>query len=512
MSGICAIVHFDGREADSAALGRMAAAAAFRGPDGVRLWHDAGTALAHLALHVAPEDVLERQPLLRAHHALVADARIDNRDELIPLLRAKGELSQATPSDAELILAAHLCWGHDAPARLIGDFAYAIVDTRSHQLFAARDPMGMRVLHFHATPRRLVLATEILQLLVHPDVPVELNEARVAAHLAGPHGEPGTTFYAGIHQLPPGHALEAGADGHRTWRFWDIDPAQRVQHRSEDDYAEHLLELLRTAVAARMRTHRPIGLFLSGGLDSGAVGNLLGHLRATQPGPPIHAFSWAFREPALQGGDERDVSGRIVRHYGLTGHDVDADDMWPLQGYPDHGPHRDEPFTFVYQALHDRTLAAARQSGVVAMFRGDRGDEMVGDWVFDHPGLLWSGQWRTLLRELRAHGAWHGRSLRSVLRRDLAAPLLDDLTRRSPRPPGDIDLTRRLPPYVRADWARSVGLVSTLHASATVAPPLATARRRRYERVFFFRGLRDPAVMERAAARFGLAAVDPWSD
>lgn len=135
------------------------------------------------------------------------------------------------------------------------------------------------------------------------------------------------------------------------------------------------------------------------------------------------------------------------------------------------------------------------------MFRGDRGDEMVGDWVFDHPGLLRSGQWRTLLRELRAHGSWRGRSLRSVLRRDLLAPLLDDLTRRSPRPPGAVDLERRLPPYVRADWARSVGLEATLGANAPAAPPMDSARRRRYERVFFFRGLRDPAVMEARSAR-----------
>ncbi len=511
MSGLCAVAHWHGPAPDRELLARMAAAAAHRGPDGVHTWLDGPIGLAHLALHVTPEDRLEQQPIEDERHVLVADARIDNRDELLPELRAQRHLRGDHPTDAAVILAAHRRWGHEAPAHLVGDYAYVLFDRAEGRLFAARDGMGMRCLHFRAADRAVVIATEIAQLLAHPEVPAELHEAMVAAHLAGPYGRPGWTFYRGVHQLRPGHALLADEDGVREWRTWEPEHEAPVRYRREDDYAEHLYTLLEASVRARARSTAPLGAFLSGGLDSGAVVSTLGHLRRSQTLPAVKTYSWAFADRELAGGDERSVSDHIVAHYGLESRPVPADELWPLSGYPAHGPHRDAPYVGVYQPLVDRTLELAHADGVRAMFSGDRGDEMVGDWVFDLPGLLLTGQWTALVRELRSRAAAAHRSLRWVVRHELWAPLWRDLARRPDARVSDGELERRLPPFVRRDWARASGILDTIRADDET-PPLGSARRRRWERVFYARGVRDPALQERTHARHGLAFVDPWSD
>lgn len=509
MSGLCAIVHFDGRPVDPDVAARMAEAAAYRGPDGVGTWRDGPAALVHLAAHVTPEDARERQPRLDERFVLVADARIDNRDDLVPLLRAKRWIANAEATDAEIILAAHHEWGHEAPTHLIGDFGYALYDTQRRSLFAARDPLGMRSVHFHASDRLLVLATEIGQVLAHPDVPVALYEPMVAAHLAGPFGRDGWTFYDGIQQLPPGNALVAQPRVTRTWRFWSIDPEERLRHPSEHAYAEELRELLQRSVAARSRTTKPIGIMLSGGLDSGGIASTLGRLPERSDAQHTFTYSWGFASAELADGDERAVSDGIAQRFGFRPRTVLADELWPLQGYPDHGPDRDAPYVLVYQPLFDRAFEMARTDGAASLWVGDRGDEVLGDWVFDHSGMLLAGRWGSLARELRAHARWSGRSLRSVVRRDLLRPLRDDLTR-SRGSPSPTD--RWIPPYVRGDWARQVGLAETIALRPSDGMPLPTARRARYDRVFFFRGIRDPGLHERRAARHGLTVIDPFSD
>ena len=510
MSGLCAIVHFDGRPVDPHHPARMAQAAAYRGPDGVGTWRDGPAALVHLATHVTPEDTRERQPLTDGRFVLVADARIDNRDDLIPLLRSKRLISDADATDAEIILAAHRHWGDAAPQHLIGDFAYVIYDTERRSLFAARDPLGMRSLHYHASDRVLVLATEIGQLLAHPDVPVALHEPMVAAHLAGPFGRDAWTFYDGIARLPPGHALSAEPRGTRTWRFWSIDPDERVRHATEDGYAEELRELLERSVAARSRTTKPIGVMLSGGLDSGGIASTLGRLPNRCDAPPTFTYSWGFASAELADGDERSVSDLIAKRFGFQPRTVFADELWPLQGYPDHGPDRGAPYVLVYQPIFDRAFGMAQADNVGPLWVGDRGDEVLGDWVFDHPGMLLAGHWGSLARELRAHAQWSGRSLRTILRRDLLRPLWDDLT--GSRGGLRHSAGRWIPSYVRGEWARQAGLAETVALRTSDGMSLTTARRARYDRVFFFRGIRDPELHERRAARHGLTVIDPFSD
>jgi asparagine synthase (glutamine-hydrolysing) len=511
VSGICVVVHWNDRPIDPHTIHAMTTAAHHRGPDGIHTWTTPTTALAHLANHITPEDQHDHQPHTHHHLTITADARIDNRDHLIPLLHAKGHLPTTNPTDSQLILAAHHHWGTDAPTHLIGDYAYAIYDTTTHTLTAARDPMGMRPLYYRTEPHRLLIASEIKQLLAAPDVPAALHEPMLAAHLAGPYGDDTWTFYAGIDQLAPGRALLACGHGMRCWQTWDVDPGHRVRYRTEDDYVQHFVQLFREAVQARTRAAKPVGLMLSGGVDSGGVAGMLGALRRHDRRSAAFSYTWAFDDASLVAGDERALSDAIAQHAGLTTRHVPADDAWPLRGYPDHGPHRDAPYVYVYQALIERTLALARADGVGPLLWGDRGDEVVGDRVFDHPGMLLAGAWRSLAHELLAHAAWSKRSLRSVLRRDLLAPLLHDLGWRAQPTVDDAGAERLIPPYVRSEWSRSVGLRDIVRGR-----PLPTggssAQRARRARISFNKGMRDPVLQERNAASFGMAYADPWAD
>jgi asparagine synthase (glutamine-hydrolysing) len=515
------MVNLDGAPIEPAALKKMARAAVHRGPDGVRYYTEGAVGLAHLALNITPESAREHQPLLseRGDLVLVADARIDNREELVRTLWGGGHVPNEPPTDAELILEAYRRWGEGCPAYLIGDFAFAVWDARRGRLFAARDAMAMRALYYRVEPRRVLFGTEVKQILAAPGVPARLFEPAVGAYLAGPFGHMEWSFYEGISQLAPAHALVVDASGQRTWRYWDIDPDFRIEYSTEEEYVEHFLEVFLEAVRCRLRSTKPVGLFLSGGMDSGSIASAAGWLlrgeELVEEGA-FRAYCWAFDE--LPQSDERHISSGIVSHYGFPVTDVSADEAWPLKDYPAHGPDQDEPWIWPYQALHERTLMAASSEGMGLMLSGSRGDEMVGDWIFDLPGLLRAGQLSTLWDQLRAYQHYNGEALGQATTRRLLKPLLLESwpwgaeralglrrrLRRSEEPP--------YPPWVRPEFAERIGLAEIVEQSEPPSPTTDQARQMRYGRIFILSSSRLMSADERTRARYGLGFADPWSD
>jgi asparagine synthase (glutamine-hydrolysing) len=518
MSGICAVIHWRDHDADPSTIHAMTSAAAHRGPDGIHTWTNGPAHLAHLAHHITPEDHHTHQPLASGPLTLIADARIDNRDELIPTLTATGHL-HPHPTDADIILAAHHHWGHHAPTHLTGDYAYAIWDTTTHTLTAARDPMAMRPLYYRAEPHRLLLATEITQILAAPNVTPTLNERMVASYLTGAFGPLDATFYEGIDQLEPGHTLTATRTAHHTTRHWTIDPHHRIRHPTEHDYAHHFRHLFTRAVKDRLRTTTTPGILLSGGMDSGSIASTAGHLHHHDPTlPTLHTYSWAFE--SLPECDERHVSDLIARHYALATTYVSADDAPPLAHYPDHGPHRDEPYIGVYQPLIERSLELARSDGVRAMFSGDRGDLMIGAFVLSYPHLIRTGRWPELLAEVRSQAALTATPLAKVVANDVIATTLRrawrTLRTRGVRGRSGSTDAQGLPPpapWLRPEFLERVDIDDIAIRSVPTAPEgLGYVRSERYRLIFTMMHARGMVWSDRTAARFGQAFLDPWSD
>src|SRR5262245_5040761 len=150
MSAIVGIYHLDGRPVARTDLERMVTILAHRGPDGAGMWYEGAIGLGHRMLWTTPESLGEKPPLVSrsGDFVLSADARIDNRDELIGSLDFVA-YGPREVTDSELILAAHEKWGEHCPKRLVGDFAFSIWDRPRQKLFCARDPVGVKPFYYY---------------------------------------------------------------------------------------------------------------------------------------------------------------------------------------------------------------------------------------------------------------------------------------------------------------------------------------------------------------------------
>jgi len=285
MSGICGVWAFDGGEPELAPVLTLLER---RGPDGTNAWRDGPVALGHTSLATTPEALVEVLPLTDQGSGctITADARIDNRDDLIAALELDGETR--TIGDGELILRAYLEWGEACPVQLLGDFAFAIWDPREQRLFCARDHMGMRQFNYSYVPNKhFLFATEDTALLAHDRLPKSLNQGRIADFIDDLEGFDFTsTFFNHIIRLPPAHSLTIDLQGCRIRRFWKLRPGTRLRLESDHAYSAAFLQIFTAAVCCRLRNGGSLGAMLSGGLDSTAVVTIAsGLLSASNKGP-----------------------------------------------------------------------------------------------------------------------------------------------------------------------------------------------------------------------------------
>ncbi|HET8625934.1 MAG TPA: asparagine synthase-related protein [Thermomicrobiales bacterium] len=425
MSGLALVFHRDGRPADEAAVWAMLAAAPYRGPDGlaVRAW--GAIALGHAKMAVTPEEEDERQPLVspRTGCAVIADVRLDNREELLARLPDR---PAPGVSDAELLLRGYEAWSEELPARLLGDFAFALWDPRRRRLLCARDTGGQRTLFYRAGRHTFEAASEVHQLLQDPAVPLVANEERIRDSLLPwsialnakdhPH-----TFFAGIDAVPAGHALVVEPDNLRQWRYWELQPPAELRYRTDDEYAEHYLSVFSEVVRARLRSTRPLGALLSGGLDSSSIVCTAHELfrtgRATNPG--FASYSLVF------GGldcDESDLIRDIQAKYGFPARYLTVVEAT--------GPAQLEPRGFMESPNmglldgRDATCNAAVADGARVLLTGEVGDSCVygSRAVFD--SLLRQGRLREFWRHFRAYRRVTDESLRQFFALVCLAPLL----------------------------------------------------------------------------------------
>lgn len=297
MSGICGAWSFDGGDPG---LGPVLALLERRGPDGTRSCVDGPVALGHSLLATTPEALVEVLPLTDPNSGctITADARLDNREQLISALGLADETR--TIGDGELILRAYLHWGEECPTQLLGDFAFAVWDPRSNQLFCARDHLGMRQFNYHYAPGTLfAFASEAEAVVAHSLVPGQLDEGRIADALEDMEGIDYTSsFYDQVLKLPPAHSLTIGSAPELTIRrYWTLEPPPPLRLDSDEAYAAAFLEILTEAVRSRLRSAGPVGSMLSGGMDSGSVTAIAAELLGAQGNGPLKTFSAVGPDP-----------------------------------------------------------------------------------------------------------------------------------------------------------------------------------------------------------------------
>ena len=385
-----------------AGLEAMLAALPGRTADATAPWTDGAAALGWRGEPVANEDRTERLPLVdrNAGLAVVADARLDERESLCEALGVSGPERRLLP-DGALILRAYGRWGLECPDHLLGDYAFALWDAKDRTLLCARDHIGARPFYYSLTADRIVFASDVNAVLAAPGVSDELDERAVATRLTfGARSLGAHTFFRDIRRLPPGHRLVIEEDSTRIERWWRPENAPPAPAGDDEALAEAFLELYSRAIEDRVSGPHPVGVHLSGGLDSSSVAVLAARAlrRAGRAAPS--AFSWqpppgvgARNAPEAA---EYDLIEAVARQEGLPviycPPGVDDLVAWLRRDATRHpnGHENEEP-----------VQRRAAELGVRVLLSGWGGDEGIS---FNARGfyaeLLLSGRWGRLWREI----------------------------------------------------------------------------------------------------------------
>lgn len=402
MSGIAGVFYRDGRVVPADTLAVMLTALAHRGPDGAFAWQAGAVGLGQRQRGITPEAAWERPPLVRGDGqlVLVADARIDNRVELLTALPDMP--TPQPPTDADLILAAYEKWGEVCPAKLIGDYAFVIWDGRYQRLFCARDHYGVRPFYYYQSSHLFAFASEAKALFCLPDVPRRLNELRIGQHLAMDVGDNAQTFYQEVQRLLPAHTLTVSWEQGQMRRYWSLDPQREIQLASDEEYAAAFGEVFTEAVRCRLRTAGPIGSMLSGGLDSSAVTCVAGKLLQAAGRPSLVTVT------AVYGGlpecDESAFTNAVLATGHLQPYQVDMMTVSPLADWAQVQWHGDEPVTSPTTYIPWRLNRLAAAQGVGVLLDGVDGDSAVSHGHGLLAELAWAGQWARFAQEARATG------------------------------------------------------------------------------------------------------------
>ncbi|MDP3703694.1 MAG: asparagine synthase (glutamine-hydrolyzing) [Candidatus Omnitrophota bacterium] len=371
MCGICGVVNFQGEPVTEALLASMAGRLRHRGPDAVGIARPEGWAgLGHTRLKVIDLSERANQPMVSQDGRVwvVYNGEVYNYRDLRALLQGYGHRF-VSASDTEVILQAYEQWGEECIARLDGMFALAIFDGRRQRLLLARDRTGKKPLFYYRNHERLVFASEIKALLVHPSVPCEFHEGILPRYLTYGYVPPPETFYANIRALPPASLmvvdLPDGRERQRT--YWQLPLPEQSLRVPRHEAIQGLRERLTEAVRKRLVSDVPLGASLSGGIDSTIVVGLMSRLT----GQPIHTFSIGFHGDSRY--DETPFA-RLVAQQFQTRHtefmvEPKAFDLLERLVY-----HHDQPFGDA-SAIPTFLLCALTKEHVTVALNGDGGDE-----------------------------------------------------------------------------------------------------------------------------------------
>jgi asparagine synthase (glutamine-hydrolysing) len=428
MTAIAGLWRFSRGPEPADSCARMLAAQEIYARDSAAQWTDGTVALGRGLSLLLPEDAYDHQPLAGAQgrYILVADVRLDNRDELARAL-AIGPVS-ARMCDAALLLAAFERWDNDCHDRIIGDYAFALWDAAVQRLVLARSPFGQRPLHFHRGNGFFAFASMPKGLHALADIPYAPDEEKFAEFVALLPDAGTRSFFAGIERVPPGHFAVVTANGLSLQRHWQPQ-RRRLRLSGSDAYVEAMRHHLDQAVRCRLRGADRIGATLSAGLDSAAVTATAARLLQPSGGKVI-AFTATPRAgydgpvPARRLADEGPLAALTAAMHPNVEHVlVRAGACAPLDALDRSFVYHDQPSLLLMSwgmAFDLNDAARARQ--IKVLLTGGLGNTTFSyDGLALLPELLGRGRFLALAREMRALVAGGAMSWRGALGRSVGA-------------------------------------------------------------------------------------------
>ena len=328
MCGLAGEIRFDGTAPDVGSVARMTGCMVHRGPDGDGLWARGPVALGHRRLSIVDLSTAGAQPMVVARLGLTIayNGMVYNYRQLRDELHGKGHTFDST-SDTEVIVAAYAEWGTAFVEHLVGMFAIAIWEHASGRLVLVRDRLGIKPLYVAPVPGGLRFASSLPAVLAGSgggshDVDTSIDPVAFASYMTFHSIVPAPrTILSGVGKLPPATVRVVEPDGTTTdTRYWEPrfarDPAKADW--SDQDWQHAVVESLRTAVGRRMVADVPVGVLLSGGIDSSLVVALLAEAGQRD----LATFSIGFEAAGGESGDEFEYSDLVARHFGTDHHRI----------------------------------------------------------------------------------------------------------------------------------------------------------------------------------------------
>ena len=314
IAGICLCGGTGLAENAAAQVDAMCRAMRHRGPDGQGVWSGDGVCLGHRRLSII-DLAGGAQPMHSAdgRYHVTFNGEIYNFPELRKELEARGQRFRTT-SDTEIILAGWQVWGHDCLRHFDGMFAFALWDAQEKRLFCARDRFGKKPFFYTLQQGRFFFASELTALTTLPELTFTLSPEALMRYLAYEYVPTPQTMYAEAASLPPSHWLEIHEGRLRLERYWELPFPDEQDARGEEEICAAYHELLARAVRRRMISDVPLGVFLSGGIDSSIVAGLM----AGQSSTPIKTFSIGFQEASY---DESRYARIVARRWDTDHHE-----------------------------------------------------------------------------------------------------------------------------------------------------------------------------------------------
>ena len=370
MCGIAGQLFLDGAQAvDLSFIRRMTDTIAHRGPDGEGQHVRGPIGLGHRRLSIIDLNT-GAQPMCNEDGTvwIVFNGEVYNYLDLRTELATLGHDFKST-TDTEVIVHLYEELGEDCVSRLRGMFAFAIWDERRKKLFLARDRVGIKPLYYTMVGQMLLFASEIKALLAHPDVSMRFSDQALDRFLTYYYVPGRDTLFEGIHKLEAGHCLSVEGGRLRDREYWDLKFDVPRTSISFDEAVAALQEELRESVASHLMSDVPVGVLLSGGVDSTGV------LRyaAEQSGRPLHSFTIGFEGQEFA--DERPYARLAAQRYGTLHHEltIGANDFADF--LPQYVRHMEEPVCEPPAVALYHVARMARESSVKVLLSGEGGDE-----------------------------------------------------------------------------------------------------------------------------------------
>jgi asparagine synthase (glutamine-hydrolysing) len=421
MSGFAALANANGRPIDRELPEAMARLLKRRGPQAQHIWMPGGPlALIHSLFQTDDGNCAPVQPLSWDGITwIVADARIDARDELRDRLRGQGRVVHPSNDDAELILHAWHAWGGACVEHLLGDFSFVILDTSHQRLFAARDQLGVKPLYYACVGEGIVISNDLDCTRVHPEVTETLDDSWVCDFLLfGWNTDVTATVWKNVRRLPPGHRLEWTPSALKVERYWSVSIPDEVVLWHPEEYIERFNAVFGEAVADRLRAKR-VAIAMSGGLDSTAIAaTAVDWASKNAASTDFRALSCVW-DPLLPNDRERAFAQEAAHFLEIPITFIEG----PEHGFFDEawnssGTQRPEPTQRGCRILETLCHVASRHSGV--LLSGLGGDEALKQPAGYYARLLHERRYASFMADVVRHFRYHGRlppvGLRTAIR------------------------------------------------------------------------------------------------